>query len=210
MTDGPPPRPDLPRDPAVSGGARTPVLHLLAGPNGAGKSTFVARVLSPRTRLPFINADVIAAERWPEDAQSRSYEAAQIAAGLRARLLTERRSFITETVFSHPSKVDLVAHAGAAGYVVWLHVILVPEDTTVRRVTHRVDQGGHTVPEEKIRTRYERLWPLVVQARGHADHTIVYDNSLARSPFRRVAAYRRGALVGAADWPAWTPPVLRA
>ena len=57
-----------------------PVLHLLAGPNGAGKSTYVHDVLSPATVLPFINADEIA----------------------------DGSSFISETVFSHPSKIELV------------------------------------------------------------------------------------------------------
>jgi len=46
----------------------TAVLHVLAGPNGAGKSTFVNRVLQPVNHLPFIDAGVIAAERWPESA----------------------------------------------------------------------------------------------------------------------------------------------
>jgi len=44
----------------------SPVLHLLAGPNGSGKSTFVAEVLQEVTHLPFVNADVIAAHRWPD------------------------------------------------------------------------------------------------------------------------------------------------
>lgn len=35
---------------------------------------------------------------------------------MRDQLLGERRSFITETVFSHPSNVDLVRRAVAAGY----------------------------------------------------------------------------------------------
>ena len=33
----------------------------------------------------------------------------------------DRTSFVTETVFSHPSKVDLVRAAAAAGYQVTLH-----------------------------------------------------------------------------------------
>lgn len=89
-----------------------------------------------------------------------------------------------------------------------LHVILVPEDTTVARVSHRVARGGHAVPEEKIRERYKRLWILVAQARGLAERTRFYDNSSARTPFRMVATYEHGALVGAAAWPAWAPAEL--
>lgn len=58
---------------------------------------------------------------------------------------------------SHPSKVQLVADAAEAGYLVHLHVIMVPVELTVQRVRERVRRGGHDVPESKIRDRYERL-----------------------------------------------------
>lgn len=187
---------------------RDPVLHLLAGPNGAGKSTFVTRVLQPTTHLPFVNADVIGAERWPDAQSDHAYEAARLATAERDELLSARASFITETVFSHESKVDLVRVANSLGYRVYLHVMIVPEETTVGRVEHRVRHGGHTVPEDKIRARYQRLWALVAQARELAERSRIYDNSNARHPFREVAVYERGLLVGQADWPAWTPAAL--
>jgi predicted ABC-type ATPase len=186
----------------------TPVLHLLAGPNGAGKSTFVLEVLQPTTRLPFVNADVIAHQRWPGTESEHGYEASRAAAEERSRLMAARASFITETVFSHPSKVELVGHAVAAGYVVHLHVMLVPETLPVARVAVRVVQGGHDVPEHKIRERYTRIWPLVVAARDLADRTTFYDNTRAATPFRVVATYERGRLVGEPAWPTWTPPPL--
>lgn len=185
-----------------------PVLHLLAGSNGAGKSTFVARVLQPVTALPFVNADVIAADRWPDAAAEHAYEASLLAAEQRARLMADRASFITETVFSHESKVDLVRTAVEAGYLVRLHVILVPVDVTVGRVDQRVRAGGHEVPEGKIRERYARLWALVARARDVARKAEFYDNSSARTPFRLVATYEDGLLVGEAHWPRWTPSAL--
>ena len=186
----------------------TPVLHLLAGSNGSGKTTYVDRVLQPVTHLRFVNADVIAAERWPEAVQEHAYDASRAAAEERDRLLAEQASFITETVFSHPSKVELVRVAVELGYRVHLHVILIPENTSVQRVEFRVKQGGHTVPEEKIRQRYSRLWALVAEARTLAEHTTIYDNSRADTPFRAIATYERGQLVGDADWPEWAPAEL--
>lgn len=185
-----------------------PVLHVTAGPNGSGKSTFVDRVLQPATHLPVINADVIAADRWPQAAAERAYEAARVAASRRVEMMASGQSFITETVFSHASKVDLITSAVAAGYHVNLHVMLVPADTTVGRVADRVRRGGHTVPETKVRERYERVWPLVIQARELSEHTRFYDNSSARRPFLLVARYERGHLIGSATWPAWAPPSL--
>lgn len=186
----------------------TPVLHLLAGPNGAGKSTFAERVLVPSTGLPFINADVIAAREWPGQELGHAYEASRRAADERMSMLAERTSFITETVFSHPSKVDLVRTASAHGYLVHLHVVLVPVELSIARVAERVRRGGHAVPEEKIRQRHERLWELVVTASEAAERTTFYDNSRIARPLHEVARFERGRLVGLAAWPRWTPVVL--
>lgn len=187
-----------------------PVLHLLAGPNGAGRSTYVTRVLRPVTHLPFVNADVIAAERWPSAQAEHAYEASRAAADERTRLLADGASFITETVFSHPRKLDLLDEAIARGYLVHLHVILLSVEATVRRVAERVRDGGHDVPERKIRERYARLWDLIAPARSVADRVELFDHSTARPPFRRVAVYEHGLPIGSPGWPAWAPSALTA
>lgn len=180
-------------------------LDLVVGPNGAGKSTFVAFTLAPL--LPgsvFVNADEIARQRWPDDPEAHAYDAAQIASDTRATLIELRRPFIAETVFSHPSKLDLIRDARAAGYTVILHVLLVPEDLAVDRVKHRVRSGGHGVPEKKVRERHRRLWSLVADAIFRCDSATVYDNSQLKGP-RIVAQMSGGEIIGAPTWPAWTP-----
>jgi predicted ABC-type ATPase len=186
-----------------------PVMQLVVGPNGSGKSTLYARVLEPITHLPFINADTIAEREWPGEGSAHAYEAAKMAAAERSVCVDERRSFASETVFSHRSKVELIGEAKAAGYFVGLHVCMIPVDLTVMRVEDRVAGGGHPVPEPKIRERYLRLWPLVVDGIGLADEAVVYDNSVAKEPFRLVAKYRAGRLVAISEWPTWAPPELR-
>ncbi|MBI3224907.1 MAG: zeta toxin family protein [Mycolicibacterium cosmeticum] len=178
-------------------------LDLVVGPNGAGKSTFIELTLAPL--LPgsaFVNADEIAKRRWPADPAAHSYAAARIAADTRASLIARGDSFIAETVFSHPSKLDLLGTAAAAGYVVALHILIIPEELSVHRVRLRVAAGGHSVPEEKIRERHRRLWALVARAARIAESTTVYDNSAARGP-RVVAQLSSGVLVGQPNWPAW-------
>jgi predicted ABC-type ATPase len=155
-----------------------------------------------------VNADLIAGERWPEDPAAHAYEAAKLAAAERRSLVEERRSFATETVFSHPSKLDLLREAREAGYRIYLYAILVPEELAVRRVAVRVETGGHDVPEGKIRGRFRRLWLLVRRAIPLAHEAEIRDNSRAAAPFRLVARYHDGQLVGSAEWPAWTPPEL--
>ncbi|OBH07853.1 ATPase [Mycobacterium sp. E2699] len=184
-------------------------LDLVVGPNGAGKSTFIAFTLAPLLPgSPVVNADEIARRRWPEDPASHAYDAARVAADTRARLIELGRSFIAETVFSHPSKPDLIRTARAEDFTVVLHVLLVPEDLAVERVRHRVRAGGHDVPEAKVRQRHRRLWGPVAEALALADLATVYDGSRLRGP-RIVARLSGGQPVGSPHWPAWSPEILR-
>lgn len=180
-------------------------LQVVVGPNGSGKTTFVTEFLA--LELPgyaYVNADEIAKARWPTGSDAHAYEAAQVAAETRAHLIASGRSFIAETVFSHPSKLDLIRSAQEADYQVVLHVMLVPEDLAVRRVAYRVQAGGHDVPEHKIRERYQRLWRLVAQALLLADRAVVYDNSRPDGP-ANIAEFFGGMPFGAATWPEWAP-----
>ena len=184
----------------------TPVrLDLVVGPNGAGKSTFVELVLAPlRPAVPFVNADVIAAARWPEDPMGHAYEAARVAAATRDALIAAGEPFIAETVFSHESKLDLIDRAQDAGYTVALHVLMIPLELSFQRVAHRVAAGGHPVPDDKIRGRYARMWPLVVQAIDRADMAVAYDNSRIDGP-EEIAMFAGGFPVGPCRWPRWAP-----
>ena len=185
----------------------SPALHIIAGPNGSGKTTFFERVRD-HLNVPFVNADLIAAERWPDDVQQQAYSASQVAQEHRDDLINQRVSFATETVFSHESKIALVLQALAAGYVVTLHIIILPEDLAVQRVADRVLEGGHDVPESKIRERHRRLWRHIAEAVPLVAETRAYDNSSPDEPFRRVAYFRNDKPVGAPEWPNWVPTEL--
>jgi predicted ABC-type ATPase len=183
-------------------------LDLIVGPNGAGKSTFALQILGEQLPgLLFVNADLIAIERWPEDPESHSYEAARIAAATRSALIETRRQFIAETVFSHPSKIALIDQALEAGYFVALHVLMLPEHVAVARVAARVERGGHSVPENKIRERYQRLWPLIAVAAAKVQSAGFWDNSTLDGP-ELVAELTMGQLLAPPKWPSWTPDVL--
>lgn len=183
-----------------------PLLHLLVGPNGVGKSSYVRDVPMPTTGLPFINADEIAASLWPDAQTAHAYEAARIAEAPRRERIAHGESIISEPMFSHPSKVQLVSEAG---YLVYLHVVMVPVELAVQRVLERVRRGGHQVRERKIRDRYARLWGNLGAAIRMADMTAVLDNSSARAPFRPCASFGHGVLIGSPSWPTWTPRALR-
>jgi predicted ABC-type ATPase len=182
-------------------------LDLVVGPNGAGKSTFVELVMAAaRPGVVFVNADVIAAELWPDDPVAHGHDAADIAARFRTQLLLRGEPFIAETVGSHPSKVELVADARERGYHVHVVVLMVPEALSVARVAARVASGGHDVPEDKIRARWRRLWDNVVAMIELADSVEIYDNS-GTGPVT-VATFAAGDVIGRPRWPGWAPDAL--
>ncbi|HEX4842411.1 MAG TPA: AAA family ATPase [Limnobacter sp.] len=167
-------------------------LWLLAGGNGAGKSTFYNTQLKP-LGLPFINADLIARELFPEAPEAHSYDAAKIAETLRHNLLAQGKSFCFETVFSHPSKVDFVARAKALGYtVVLVYIHLSSTALNKARVAQRVAMGGHAVPEEKIESRVPRSIEQVQAALPLCDEAWLLDNSSADNPMLPVLHIEQG------------------
>jgi predicted ABC-type ATPase len=169
-----------------------PELWLLVGGNGAGKTTFYERFLAPR-KIPLVNADNIARSVWPDAPEKHSYEAALIAERERFRLLEERQSFCFETVFSHPSKVDFVGAAKAAGFRVrlfYFHLELASLNKA--RVASRVKSGGHNVPEAKIESRIPRTLGNLRQCVGLADELHLVDNSSLDQPYLRVAVWEHG------------------
>ena len=173
-----------------------PTMIVLAGPNGAGKSTLYSTRIAPSFAGPFINADIIQRDELRDPSPEASYEAARIASSRRAERLEQGRDFVTETVFSHPSKLELIAEARANGFtVIVMHIGVDTPELSVARVGARVQEGGHIVPEEKIRARYGRGAPLIREAVLLADRGLVFDNSSLNQPPRHCLTFANGRLV---------------
>lgn len=178
---------------------------VISGPNGAGKSTLYDTVIRPAIApLPFINADVLQRQYLGSD-PAKAYEAAQLATQEREYRLMRGESFVTETVFSHPSKLALVSDAQAAGFSVAVyHVGVTSATLAIARVRHRVQEGGHPVPDDKVRERYDRNGPLIRDAMMVADRGYVYDNSRLNQTPRRLMTFKAGtATYVTRDLPGW-------
>ena len=169
-------------------------LWILAGGNGAGKSTFYNQFLAPRG-LIFVNADIIARRLDQNNEESISYKAAILARKMCADLVRSGNSFCFETVFSHPSKIDFVAHAKSNGYdIIFIYIHLENNQLNQARVTQRVLQGGHNVPPEKIISRIPKTIHNVSLVLPLVDMAQLYDNSRYDIPFKLVALLHTGKL----------------
>ena len=182
--------------------ARKPVVFIVAGHNGSGKSTLWYERLAPRLKIPLINADRLMlsilpppkAQELPAWAQSLrdtderwqrlSQQGVQVFTGL---IMSQKMPFAFETVFSHwqvradgtiESKADIITALQKSGYfVVLLFVGLTSADLSVLRVETRRQQGGHSVPKQKLKARFPRTQQAVRHAAPLADRTLMFDNS---------------------------------
>lgn len=162
-------------------------LWLLARGNGSGKNTFY-RTQSQPLGMPFVNADILARELYPDQPEQHSYEAARLAEQIRMQLLQEGRTFCFETVFSHPSKIDFVAQAKAFGYeIVLVFIHLDSAMLNNARVAQWMEEDGHNVPEGKVNERVPRVLENVKQVLPLCDSVYLIDSSRADLPFQRVA-----------------------
>lgn len=159
-----------------------PVLIVIAGPNGSGKTeaTKIIRAKYTWTEgLVEINPDTIAQEEFGDwnniDAVKK---AAQRADEIREYCLLNRKGLLFETALSIPQKIDYIQRAKNAGYFIRL-VYVATENVEINllRVSWRAYQGGHSVPIDKIRSRYERSLKLAVEAARIADRAYFVDNS---------------------------------
>ncbi|MEO9101826.1 MAG: AAA family ATPase [Burkholderiaceae bacterium] len=159
----------------------SPVFHFFAGPNGAGKTTLYRALAAGgliNPELEFVNADLHerAFLQHIADPIERSQAARQWADTRRSELLVAGQSFASETVFSHESKLELLAEAQRCGFVVALYVVALDNPAQlVQRVATRIGEGGHPVPPERILARYQRSLALLQAAVSHADVAFLYD-----------------------------------
>jgi len=183
-------------------------LVVVAGPNGAGKSTFVQEFLQP-LEIALVNPDALARVLFPDAPPAAVYEAAHAADLVRADLLARGVSFCMETVFSDPegAKVEFLRDAQQRGYTVMLIFIgLEDSEVSIGRVARRVEEGGHDVPSDKMKSRFPRTLANLASALTFVDYATVFDNSSGEEPYRLVAELHNGRVVrrGATqpDW--WT------
>jgi len=134
-----------------------PNLYIIAGPNGAGKTTS-AKVLVPnvfRTSY-FINADEIARMLNPLAPEKAALNAGRLMLTQINDLIDYKEDFTFETTLSARTYVNLVNRAKKLGYKVYLTFLYLESiKLALKRVKTRVSEGGHNIPEDTVKRRYE-------------------------------------------------------
>ena len=161
----------------------TPVLFVLAGVNGAGKSSVGGATLRGR-KLDYFNPDEAAARI--RAALGCSVDEANARAWNEGRLLLEnavrdRTSHAFETTLGGRTIARLIAQAALAGFDVRMWFVGVATvEQHIARVRARVAAGGHDIPEEKIRARWDSARRNLIALMTYLRQLRVFDNSVER------------------------------
>lgn len=130
---------------------------MIAGPNGSGKSTVAPALLRDELQVTeFVNADAIAQGLSAFAPDKVAFDAGRIMLKRLHELAAARADFAFETTLASRTFAPWLRRLVDSGYQFHLVFVWLPSpDTNVERVALRVRRGGHNVPEDTIRRRYE-------------------------------------------------------
>ena len=156
------------------------VCYIIAGPNGAGKTTFAQEFLPKEAEcLNFINADLIAAGLSPFRPEGAAIKAGKLMIRQIDEYIKKGESFAFETTLSGKTYIKKINKMKVKGYKIIIYFLkLASVDLAIERIKLRVSQGGHNVPLEDIKRRFERSWiNFQTIYKPSADAWIVFDTS---------------------------------
>lgn len=201
-----------------------PRIYVLAGVNGGGKSS-VGGAAFRDTGADYFNPDEAAVElrtAQPDLTLAEANAGAwQTGRALLERAIQERLTFAFETTLGGNTIPRLLVEAAKSGFeiFVWFVGLNSPE-LHIARVATRVSRGGHSIPEETIRFRYDRSRLNLVQLLPSLTALRVYDNSNEVDPEtgerpipQLVLHLEAGRILGPEDLsqtPDWAKPIVAA
>lgn len=135
----------------------SPHVYVIAGPNGAGKTTFAREFLPNYAHCKnFVNADLIAQGVSPFSPEEAAFRAGRLMLEEIGFYAQRGESFGFETTLSGRGHWKLIWDLKKAGYYLQFFYLWVPTvRLAVMRVRHRVGEGGHDVPEDVVRRRFD-------------------------------------------------------
>ncbi len=177
-----------------------PRLYIISGCNGAGKTTASYSLLPEMLDCrEFVNSDEFAKGLSPFDPSQASIQASRYMIMKIRYLLKKQKDFAVETTLATRTLLKTVRMAQEAGYTVTLlYLWLNSPDLAVQRVRARVGAGGHDIPEETIRRRYNvGIYYFFNSYSPICERWILADNS--QIPFRVIADGSKTDIVNIKD-----------
>ena len=177
-------------------------LVIIAGPNGSGKSSITNLAYSNNIidkGYPYLCADNIAIQLAKNNGIELSediyIEARKETQTIKNEFIKNNKSFVYESLVSHISHINFFKFAKGNGYKIIVFFIATDNpEINIKRVAKRVCEGGHNVPLEKIKPRYERCLKLLPDLIKIADEIYIYDNSKDDEPAQLCVSAENGII----------------
>lgn len=157
-----------------------PNVYIIAGPNGAGKTTFARQFLPTYAQCKnFVNADLIAQGVAPFSPEAAAFRAGRLMLDEIAGFAKRRLDFGFETTLAGRAHLELIRGLQKQGYAAHFFFLWLPSaELAITRVKDRVAKGGHDVPNEVVRRRFDRSAVNFFRYYRHlADSWFLFDNS---------------------------------
>ncbi len=157
-----------------------PHIVVIAGANGSGKSTIAPFLLRDKLGVDeFVNADTLAQGLSAFSPETVAIAAGKIMLKRISALAESNHDFAFETTLSSRSFQPRLKKMRENGYKFKLIFLWIGDaELAVLRVAERVMQGGHNIPNDTIRRRYEKgLRNFFQLYQPIADSWYFYDNS---------------------------------
>jgi predicted ABC-type ATPase len=164
-----------------------PRLTIIAGANGSGKTTLTRLNRIDFREFPLLDPDVIGKTLQTTLPRTFPIAAARQVLTSAREHVRNSKNFAIETTLSGKNYLQMMLDAQARRFEIML-VYIGTENVEINlaRIRHRVLRGGHDVPEQDVRRRYQRSLANLPLAIERADRTILFDNS-AEQGYRLVA-----------------------
>jgi predicted ABC-type ATPase len=200
---------------------REPTLYVLAGVNGSGKSS-IGGAAFQQQGVDYYNPDTAARKLLklhPNMVQAiANGHAWTLGKEMLENAIARKQTYAMETTLGGNTITRLLIGGAKAGLKVKIwYVGLDSVELNLARVKAHVEQGGHDIPENEIRRRWDSSRRNLLKILPHLDSLRLYDNSAEADPGKGTAPRPELLLhvegkkivgIASSKAPEWAKPII--
>ena len=165
------------------------IYTIIGGVNGVGKSSLTGVLASESNDLGvIIDTDKITASLGGDKIKGGKAAIERI-----NNSLAKGINFTQETTLSGSRILKTIKRARELDYFIRLYYVGVNSaDESMKRIRNRVEKGGHDIPEQDVKRRYNKRFEDLVNILPYCNEVKFYDNE---NGFVEKAEYKNGELI---------------
>lgn len=165
------------------------IYTIIGGVNGVGKSSLTGVLASESNDLGvIIDTDKITASLGGDKIKGGKVAIERINNSLEKGI-----NFTQETTLSGSRTLKTIKRARELDYFIRLYYVGVNSaDESMKRIRNRVEKGGHDIPEQDVKRRYNKRFEDLVNILPYCNEVKFYDNE---NGFVEKAEYKNGELI---------------